>query len=175
MAIRPVKITGGNGFPISYEVDSDADHGSLPISVYFKQKDLTDLVRYKDASGNILDAFTTAGGGSGDMTKAVYDADNDGIVDSAEKLPVEVINKTGATLTKGTIVYLKTTSSSTNYPEALKANASSSATSDKTLGAVYADILDNAKYSQLESSSLGLGIAQILTIDLDMYPDLTQN
>jgi hypothetical protein len=31
------------------------------------------------------------------------------------------------------------------------------------------------KYSQLESSSLGLGIAQILTIDLDMYPDLTQN
>ncbi len=32
----------------------------------------------------------------------------------------------------------------------------------------------NEKYSQLEASSLGLGIEQILKSDLDMYPDLNQ-
>ena len=144
MAIRLVNITGGNGFPITHEVDGVADHAALPNSVYFKQKDLSDLVRYKDSLGNILDAFSAAGAGSGDMEKSVYDTDDDGVVDSAEKLPIEVINKTGATLTKGTIVYIKSTSSSTNYPEVLKANANSEATSSKTIGAVYADILNDA-------------------------------
>jgi hypothetical protein len=162
MAIRLVNITGGNGFPITHEVDGVADHAALPNSVYFKQKDLSDLVRYKDSLGNILDAFSTAGAGSGDMEKSVYDTNNDGVVDFAEKLPVEVINKTGATLTKGTIVYLRTTSSSTNYPEALKANASSSATSDKTLGAVYADILDNA-------TGYVIVAGQVHNLDTSMY------
>ena len=162
MAIRLVNITGGNGFPITHEVDGVADHAALPNSVYFKQKDLSDLVRYKDSLGNILDAFSTAGAGSGDMEKSVYDTNNDGVVDFAEKLPVEVINKTGATLTKGTIVYLRTTSSSTNYPEALKANASSSATSDKTLGAVYADILDNA-------TGYVIIAGQVHNLDTSMY------
>lgn len=48
----------------------------------------------------------------------------------------------------------------------------------KRLESMYYERFDSEtkeKYSQLESSSLGLGIAQILTIDLDMYPDLTQN
>ena len=160
MAIRSVYIKGGNGFPISYEVDSSTDHSGLPNSVFFKQVDLDSLVRYKDASGNILDAFSS--GGTGDMTKAVYDTDNDGVVDYAEKLPIEVINKTGATLTKGTIVYLNTTSSSTNYPEAIKANATSSATSDKTLGAVYADIAINA-------TGYVIVAGQVHNLDTSMY------
>ena len=54
------------------------------------------------------------------------------------------INKSGATLTKGTIVYVKTSSSSANYPEVLKANANSEATSSKTIGAVYEDTADQA-------------------------------
>lgn len=78
------------------------------------------------------------------LDKATYDSDNDGVVDSSEREQVQVINKTGATLTKGTIVYIKTSSSSVSYPEVLKANASTEATSSKTIGAVYEDILDSA-------------------------------
>lgn len=81
---------------------------------------------------------------AGDMTKAIYDPDNDGIVEAAEREQIAVINKTGATLTKGTIVYIKTTSSSGQYPEVLKANALTEATSSKTIGAVYEDIADSA-------------------------------
>jgi hypothetical protein len=88
-----------------------------------------------------------------------------GIADSSKKEMIEVINKTGATLTKGTIVYIKSTSSSANYPEVLKANASTEATSSKTIGAIYEDILDSAvgyivtsgEVSNLDTSSYSNG------------------
>lgn len=82
--------------------------------------------------------------GYGDMLKSTYDVDNDGVVDMAKKEVVEVINKTGATITKGTICYIKTTSSSGTHPEILKANANSEATSSKTIGAIYEDIANDA-------------------------------
>ena len=81
--------------------------------------------------------------GNGDMQKATYDIDDDGIVDSAKKEIVQFINKSGATITKGTIVYLKTSSSSDSYPEVLKANAVTESTSSKTIGAVFEDVLNN--------------------------------
>ena len=81
--------------------------------------------------------------GNGDMQKATYDIDDDGIVDSAKKEIVQFINKSGATITKGTIVYLKTSSSSASYPEVLKANAVTESTSSKTIGAVFEDVLNN--------------------------------
>ena len=86
----------------------------------------------------------SGGSGTGDMTKAIYDIDNDGIVDSAKKEIVNFINKSGSTITKGTIVYLKSTSSSANYPEVLKANATTESASSKTIGAVYDDVLTDA-------------------------------
>lgn len=82
--------------------------------------------------------------GYGDMFKSTYDTDNDGIVDSSKKEMVEVINKTGATLTKGTIVYLKSSSSSGTHPEVLKADATTEATSSKTIGAIYENIANDA-------------------------------
>lgn len=48
----------------------------------------------------------------------------------------------------------------------------------KLIESMYYERFDtevNPKYSQLEASPLGLGIAQILLLDLAMYPDLTQN
>jgi len=234
MAIRSVNISGGNGFPVKFEIDTDADHSGLPNSAFFKQADKDFVVRYKDALGNIVDAFLSPGSGAGPtvvanysalpsaaaaiglfywasssqgtkwlpgsiggtyypnglyysngtsweyfespyqatqsevntgtdtdkfvtpftlsnstqwgnyLDKATYDVDNDGVVDSSEREQVQVINKTGATLTKGTIVYIKTSSSSASYPEVLKANASTEATSSKTIGAIYENILDGA-------------------------------
>lgn len=87
---------------------------------------------------------SATGTGTGDMEKAVYDTNDNGIVDSAEKELVSFINKTGATLTEGTIVYLKTSSASGTHPEALKANASTETTSSKTIGAVYEDVANDA-------------------------------
>jgi hypothetical protein len=80
----------------------------------------------------------------GDMTKAVYDPNDTGIVLTASKEMVAVINKTGATIVKGSIVYLKSSSSSGTHPEILLADADTEATSSKTLGATYEDILNDA-------------------------------
>jgi hypothetical protein len=85
--------------------------------------------------------FTNASKWTNYLDKATYDIDNDGIVDSAKKEIVQFINKSGATITKGTIVYLKTSSSSASYPEVLKANAVTESTSSKTIGAVFEDVL----------------------------------
>lgn len=91
-----------------------------------------------------LNPIISSSATSGDMTKAIYDTDDDGIVDSAKKEVVQFINKLGSTITKGTIVYLKSTSSSSTYPEVLKANAATEATSSKTIGAVYEDVANDA-------------------------------
>ena len=87
--------------------------------------------------------FTNASKWTNYLDKATYDIDNDGIVDSAKKEIVQFINKSGSTITKGTIVYLKTSSSSASYPEVLKANASTESTSSKTIGAVFEDVLND--------------------------------
>jgi hypothetical protein len=87
--------------------------------------------------------FTNASKWTNYLDKATYDIDNDGIVDSAKKEIVQFINKSGATITKGTIVYLKTSSSSASYPEVLKANAVTESTSSKTIGAVFEDVLND--------------------------------
>jgi len=79
---------------------------------------------------------------AGDMLKSVYDYDNDGVVDSAERTEIIVRNSTGSTLTKGTVVYLS--GATGNRPNALRAQANSEATSSKTFGFVVADILNNA-------------------------------
>lgn len=101
-----------------------------------------DVVLFDGTTGKLIKdsgvAFTDV------MQKSVYDTDLDGIVDTAEKIMIEVINKTGATITKGKIVYLKSSSSSSTHPEILLADNSSEATSTKTLGAVYEDIANNA-------------------------------
>lgn len=92
-----------------------------------------------------MSTFIELGGGSGggDMYKAVYDPQSTGIVLSARKEMVEVINKTGSPIPEGSIVYLKSTSSSGTHPEILLADADTEATSSKTLGAVYETIPDN--------------------------------
>jgi hypothetical protein len=76
----------------------------------------------------------------GDMLKSVYDTDDNGIVDSAEREQIAVKNMTGATLSKGTIVYIDSASTSAQYPEVLKASAAQEPTSSKTIGAIYEDI-----------------------------------
>jgi hypothetical protein len=81
--------------------------------------------------------------GAGDMTKAEYDPQNESIVLSAKKEMVSCINKTGALVPKGTIVYLKTSSSSGTQPEIVLASNINEASSSKTIGAIYQDIAND--------------------------------
>ncbi|CAB5216942.1 hypothetical protein UFOVP200_20 [uncultured Caudovirales phage] len=81
--------------------------------------------------------------GNGDMQKATYDIDNDGIVDYAETIPVTVRNNSSSViLRRGTIVYL---SGSTGYrPNAYKARANAESTSSGTFGVIISDIATNS-------------------------------
>ena len=82
------------------------------------------------------------GGGGGDMYKATYDVDNDGVVDSAERTEIIVRNSTGSTLTKGQIVYLS--GATGNRPNAVLSQAHTEATSSKTIGIVVTNINNNS-------------------------------
>lgn len=90
----------------------------------------------------LADYGTGSGGGTGDMTKAVYDTDNDGVVDSSETVQIIVRNSTGSTLTKGQIVYLS--GATGNRPNALLAKADAESTSSKTIGWIVSNIANNA-------------------------------
>lgn len=94
---------------------------------------------YDSASGKWVNS---AAPGGGDMFKSVYDTDNDGVVDKAETVQIIVRNSTGVTLTKGQIVYLS--GATGNRPNAILAQANSESTSSKTIGWVFADILNNS-------------------------------
>lgn len=119
-----------------------------PKGANLASTDLLEISEY-NGSGYITKSITgqeiidAASGGGGDMLKSVYDPDDTGIVLSASKEMVSVINKTGGTVSAGTIVYLKSTSSSATHPEILLADADTEATSTKTIGAVYEDILSD--------------------------------
>jgi hypothetical protein len=69
MAIEIINKTGG-AFPVTRQVGSSADHAGLPNNCYFEQIDLNYLVRYKDATGAIIDAFSAAAGGLTYFTEA---------------------------------------------------------------------------------------------------------
>lgn len=77
-----------------------------------------------------------------DMLKSVYDIDNDGVVDAAERTEIIVRNSTGSTLTKGTVVYLS--GATGNRPNAVRSQANAEPTSSKTIGIVEADIPNNS-------------------------------
>lgn len=120
-----------------------------PKGANLEATDLLEISEF-DGSGYVTRSITgqeiidAASGGGGDMLKSVYDPDDTGIVLSASKEMVSVINNTGGTISKGSIVYLKSSSSSASHPEILLADADTEATSTKTIGAVYEDILDTA-------------------------------
>jgi hypothetical protein len=82
------------------------------------------------------------GGGGGDMLKATYDVDNDGVVDSAETTQIIVRNSTGSTLTKGQVVYLS--GATGNRPNAVLSRADTEVTATKTIGIVVANISNNS-------------------------------
>jgi hypothetical protein len=80
-------------------------------------------------------------GTSGDMTKAVYDTDDDGVVDSTEKEVLLVRNTTGSTIPKGSVVYIN--GATGQMPTVTLADADSEATSSKTIGLTLTALSNN--------------------------------
>jgi len=146
-AIRRIKIPTGSGtgtvtsvgltMPSAFTVTGSP----ITTSGVFTVAGAGTSSQYIDGTG-ALQTFPTIPTGSGDMLKSVYDVDNDGVVDSAERVEIIVRNSTGSTLTKGQIVYLS--GATGNRPNALLADASTEATSSKTIGMVVANIANNS-------------------------------
>lgn len=80
--------------------------------------------------------------GSGDMLKSTYDINNNGLVDKAQSMVTQGRNSTGATLYKGTIIYIS--GATGQLPNFVKARADIEATSAGTFGVVIADIANNS-------------------------------
>ena len=87
------------------------------------------------------------------------------IISEAQNLVTEVYNETGATLTKGTVVYIN--GGHGNLPTVTKAIATSDATSAQTYGVVRADITNN-------NNGYVTVIGSLNDLDTQAYPDGTQ-
>lgn len=87
------------------------------------------------------------------------------IANEAQRLVTEVYNKTGATLTKGTIVYIN--GGQGNLPSVTKALATSDATSAQTYGVVQNDITNN-------NNGYVVVVGSLSNLDTQAYPDGTQ-
>ena len=144
-----VDIDESDGSKLRYD---NIKHGQVLVSYVKTQQPKTFSFKY-------LSSFVLAGTGisvtdngdgtmtidstsSGDMSTSVYDTDLDGVVDSSEAVKIIVRNSTGVTLTKGQVVYLL--GATGNRPNAVLADASTEATSSKTIGLVSADIPNNS-------------------------------
>ena len=98
------------------------------------------VLEYNSTSGQWENVSPSALGG--DMTKAVYDYDSDGVVDSSEKLEFIGKNSTGVTIGKTKVVYIS--SATGQKPNITLADASLEISSSKTIGITRTSIANNA-------------------------------
>jgi hypothetical protein len=110
-------------------------------------------------------AFAFAGTGAqyikGDGTLATFPS----TIAQAERLITEVYNSTGATLTKGTVVYIN--GGQGNLPTVTKAIATGDSTSAQTFGIVQADITNN-------NNGYVVIAGKLIDIDTQAYTEGTQ-
>jgi hypothetical protein len=112
--------------------------------------ELNDVAISAPSNGQVLEYNATSGQWEnvspsalgGDMTKAVYDYDSDGVVDSSEKLEFIGKNSTGVTIGKTKVVYIS--GATGQKPNITLADASLEISSSKTIGITRTSIANNA-------------------------------
>jgi hypothetical protein len=112
--------------------------------------ELNDVAISAPSNGQVLEYNATSGKWEnvspsalgGDMNKSVYDTDNDGVVDSSEKLEFIGKNSTGTTIAKTKVVYIS--GATGQLPNITLADASLEITSSKTIGITRTSIANNA-------------------------------
>jgi hypothetical protein len=111
--------------------------------------DLNDVVVSAPSNGQVIEYNSTSGKWenvspsalAGDMNKSVYDTDNDGVVDSSEKLEFIGKNSTGVTIGKTKVVYIS--GATGQKPNITLADASFEISSSKTIGITRNSIANN--------------------------------
>jgi hypothetical protein len=111
--------------------------------------DLNDVVVSAPSNGQVIEYNSTSGKWEnvspsalgGDMNKSVYDTDNDGVVDSSEKLEFIGKNSTGVTIGKTKVVYIS--GATGQKPNITLADASLEISSSKTIGITRNSIANN--------------------------------
>ena len=93
------------------------------------------------------------------------------IISQAQNLVTEVYNKSGATITKGTVVYIN--GGQGNLPSIAKALATGDATSAQTYGIVQADITNNNNGYVVAAGRLGDLDTQAFTEGTQLYLSAT--
>lgn len=133
---------------------------------FLKNADVTGYISQTSVTSSLLKTDS-----AGKLVAAVAGTDyaTPGTIASADKLIREVYNKTGATLTKGTVVYIN--DGQGNLPAVTKAIASGDSTSAQTFGIVQADITNNNNgyvviaggLDNMNTQGLGVGTALYLS------------
>ena len=111
----------------------------------WQNKDYTGIADISDIPTNTSQLTNDSGfitDVSGKMDKSVYDTDDSGVVDNAEKMTTIGRNATASILYKGTVVYIS--GSTENRPNFVKGQANSEATSSGTFGVCIEDIAINS-------------------------------
>lgn len=144
------KSAGQNGTVTSVAVTESGD--ALTITGSPITTSGTINIGFAGNSGQYID-------GSGNLTTFPS------IITQAQNLVTEVYNETGATLSKGTVVYIN--GGHGNLPTVAKAIATSDATSAQTYGVVRADITNN-------NNGYVTVFGNIDNIDTQAYADGTQ-
>ena len=111
---------------------------------------LNDVVISAPSNGQVLEYNSTTNKWEnvspsalgGDMMQSVYDTDNDGVVDSSEKLEFIGKNSTGVTIAKSKVVYIS--GATGQRPNITLADASLEISSSKTIGITRTSIANNA-------------------------------
>jgi hypothetical protein len=109
------------------------------MTKFLKNVDVTGYVSQTSVTSSLLKTDA-----NGKLVAAIADTDyaTPGVLASADKMVTVGRNATGATLYKGTIIYIS--GSTGNRPNFVKAQANSEATSAGTFGVILADIPNNS-------------------------------
>ena len=91
--------------------------------------------------------------GSGDMTKAVYDTDDDGYVDGSQEVVLHIRNDSGGTLSAGTPVYITGYNSGLNLVTVDAADADGAGTMP-AVGLILEDVANNTSGYIIQVGSL---------------------
>ena len=152
IAFADISDENGNAYSTqayfeNYIYTNTGNRVSLPLVSIGELNDVTisapsngQVLEYNATSGQWENVSPSALGG--DMTKAVYDSDGDGVVDSSEKLEFIGKNSTGVTIAKNKVVYIS--GATGQKPNITLADASLEITSSKTIGITRTSIANNA-------------------------------
>ena len=162
-------VTGGGG---STDTTSLSNRINLKLNIADTSAMLNPYLRKIDTTNKFVSSVTSLNDSTIRVIKGTATNDitirSSATVTNATRLITTVYNNSGATITKGTVVYINGRHSS-NYPTILPAQANSEDNSYKTFALVDADILNNATGIVVQAGNItGLNLPTATYTDGDI-------